>query len=483
MAAQRERRVFIHTLGCDKNLVDSEALLGRFAGRGIIPEREPEKADIWVLNTCGFIEAARRDSEEAIATFAREKGARTLVVTGCLAQEHGDDIARRHPGVDVVGGVGEFDRVVEAAVAGFAEWLRVPAVEASYTGLVKRALLTPAHVAFVKIGEGCNQKCTFCRIPLIRGTLRSRPAAEIEAEVRGLADGGVSEVQLVSQNTSDYGRGTGEDLEGLLARLGEIDGLRRIRLLYLYAGLFPAERALRILGLPKVAPYLDLPVQHASPRILKAMRRPGDPAKATAFFRELRRERPDVVLRTTALLGFPGEEEDDVEMLADFLAEVEFDHLGTYRYSPEAGTPAADLPGRVAPEEVADREARILDLQAEVAGRRMGARLGETHDVVLDEASTDPARAAELTAALAEGTWLDPAARRQAEAWRRRGGRLALGRSHHFGYDLDGVVVLPVPAGESWRPGDWLQARFTGATPYDVWAHPVPGAGAERDSA
>lgn len=483
MASPRERRVFIHTLGCDKNLVDSEALLGRFADRGVIPEREPARAHIWVLNTCGFIEAARRDSEEAIAAFAREKGGRTLVVTGCLAQEHGDAIARRHPEVDVVGGVGEFDRVVDAAVAGFAEWLRVPAVEASYTGLVKRSLLTPAHVAFVKIGEGCNQKCTFCRIPLIRGTLRSRPAAEIEEEVRGLAAGGVTEVQLVSQNTSDYGRGTGEDLEGLLARLGAVDGLRRLRLLYLYAGLFPAARALRILALPKVAPYLDLPVQHASPRILKAMRRPGDPAKAAAFFRELRRERPDVVLRTTALLGFPGEEEDDVELLADFLAEVEFDHLGTYRYSPEAGTPAADMPGRVAPEEVADREARILDLQAEVAGRRMGARLGETHTVVLDETEPESGRAAELTAALADGTWLDAATRRQAQNWRRRGGRLALGRSHHFGYDLDGVVVLPVPAGETWRPGDWLEARFTGATPYDVWADPVPGVRAERESA
>jgi ribosomal protein S12 methylthiotransferase len=483
MTTLRAKRVFIHTLGCDKNLVDSEALLGRFADRGVVPESAPELADIWVLNTCGFIEAARRDSEEAIATFAREKGGRTLVVTGCLAQEHGDAIARRHPEVDVVGGVGEFDRVVEAAVAGFAEWLRVPALEASYEGLVKRRLLTPAHVAFVKIGEGCNQKCTFCRIPLIRGTLRSRPVAEIVQEVQVLAAGGVAEVQLVSQNTSDYGRGTGEALEGLLTQLGAIDGLRRIRLLYLYAGLFPASRALRILALPKVAPYLDLPIQHASARILRAMKRPGDPARAAAFFRELRRERPDVVLRTTVLLGFPGEEEEDVEQLADFLAEVEFDHLGTYRYSPEAGTPAATLDGRVAGEEVADREARILDLQAEVAGRRMAARLGEAHAVVIDEATPEPERAGELLDSLADGAWSNEVTRREALAWRRGGGAVALGRSHHFGYDLDGVVVLPVPAGRTWRPGDWLEARFTGATPYDVWALPVSSAGAERESA
>ena len=168
------RRVYCHTLGCDKNLVDSEALLGRFANRGVAMTSDPDEADILVLNTCGFIEAARRDSEDTIADFCAAKGHHTLVVTGCLAQEQGDAIARKYPEVDVVGGVGEFDRVVEAAVAGFADWLAVPALEASYEGLVKRPLLTPDHVAFVKIGEGCNQKCTFCRIPLIRGTLRSR---------------------------------------------------------------------------------------------------------------------------------------------------------------------------------------------------------------------------------------------------------------------------------------------------------------------
>jgi ribosomal protein S12 methylthiotransferase len=470
------RRVYCHTLGCDKNLVDSEALLGRFASSGVMPTADPDEADIWVLNTCGFIEAARADSFAAIGEFAAAKGDRTLVVTGCLAQEQGLAIARDHPEVDVVGGVGEFERVVSAALAGFADWLAVPAVEARYEGLVRRPLLTPPHVAFVKLGEGCNQKCTFCRIPLIRGTLRSRPIEEITAEVRALVAGGVGEVQLVSQNTSDYGRGTGEDLESLLGELSAIDGLRRIRLLYLYAGLFPARRALRILEMPRVVPYLDLPVQHASPRILKAMRRPGDPQKAAAFFAELRRERPDVVLRSTALLGFPGEEEEDVEQLLDFLAEVEFDHLGTYRYSPEHGTPAATMDDRPDPEEVADREARVLDLQSEISGRRMQGRLGERFEVVVDEV-VDPgdadqqARAGELVDALQAGRWREPGDRQRAEEHAAAGGRLALGRSEHFGYDLDGVVVLPA---DGLHAGDWTSAVFTGATPWDVWAEPVP---------
>ncbi|HOX26524.1 MAG TPA: 30S ribosomal protein S12 methylthiotransferase RimO [Candidatus Krumholzibacteria bacterium] len=473
---QPNRRVYCHTLGCDKNLVDSEALLGRFAARGVEAVADPEAADIWLVNTCGFIEAARRDSDDAIAAFAAAKGERTLVVTGCLAQEHGDEIRARHPEVDVVGGVGEFDRVVAAALAGFADWLAVPALEARYEGLVKRPLLTPPHVAFVKIGEGCNQTCTFCRIPLIRGTLRSRPIAAIVDEVRGLVDGGVREIQLVSQNTSDYGRGTGEDLEALLAALAAVADLRRIRLLYLYAGLFPAERALRILELPKVVPYLDLPIQHASPRLLRAMRRPGDPAKAAAFFRTLRRERPDVVLRSTALVGFPGEEEEDVEQLLDFLAEVRFDHLGTYRFSPERGTPAALLADRPADEEVADREARVLDLQSGISGARMADRLGESFEIVIDEllapgAPDSRERASELGGALLDGVWRTPADRAQAAALIAAGPRLALGRSLHFGYDLDGVVVLPATG--DLGPGEWCTGRFTGATPWDVWAERV----------
>jgi len=470
------RRVYCHTLGCDKNLVDSEALLGRFAGQGVEAVDDPEAADIWLINTCGFIEAARLDSNETIAAFAAAKGHRTLVVTGCLAQEQGPAIQSNHPAVDVIGGVGEFDRLVRAALAGQGEWLAVPAISARYEGMQGRRLLTPPHVAFVKLGEGCSQTCTFCRIPLIRGELRSRPIDEIVDEVQGLAAGGVREVQLISQNTSDYGRGTGEDLELLLERLASVDQLRWIRLLYLYAGMFPVERALRLLELPRVVPYLDLPVQHASPRLLRAMRRPGDPERSARFFATLRRERPDLVLRTTVLLGFPGEEEEDIEQLLDFMAEVEFDHLGTYRYSPETGTPAAAMSGRPDPETVADREARVLDLQAEISGRRLAARLGQTFPVVVD-AVLEPAlpdqweRAVELTDALLEGTWLEEAGRERLRATLAQGERLALGRSHHFGYDLDGGVLMPAAA--DLVAGTWLEATFTGATAWDVWAEPT----------
>ena len=255
-----------------KNLVDSEALLGRFVRDGVRPVDDPEEADIWVLNSCGFIDAARADSEETLRDMADRKEDRILVVTGCWSQEHGEDIRQRFPGVDVVAGVGKFDEVVAAVregrgSAGLAQAntefpLAGPPIvsdpmTAPYVGLLDRPLLTPGHLAFVKIGEGCNCTCTFCRIPLIRGKLRSRPAAEVVAEVRSLVARGVTEIQLVSQNTSDYGRDTGEDLMGLVTALDGIDGLRSMRLLYLYAGLVSVDDLRRILELERVAPYLE----------------------------------------------------------------------------------------------------------------------------------------------------------------------------------------------------------------------------------
>ncbi|MFN2370019.1 MAG: MiaB/RimO family radical SAM methylthiotransferase [Candidatus Krumholzibacteriia bacterium] len=488
-------KVWCATLGCDKNLVDSEALLGRFALRGVQPVGDPEEADIWVLNTCGFIDAARADSADTVGQLAAAKQGRTLVVCGCWSQEHGDSIQARWPQVDVVAGVGQFDRVVAACVgeeaaaaapapgpaafplAGPAAPLVSDPMEAHYVGMLDRPLLTPPHVAFVKIGEGCNFGCTFCRIPLIRGKQRSRPVAEVAEEVRRLVGRGVTEIQLVSQNTSDYGRDTGESLLELVRALDAVPGLRRQRLLYIYAGLVTVDDLKRLLDLPTVAPYLDIPVQHASPRILRAMRRPGGDRTSPAFFAALRAHRPDLVLRSTALLGFPGEEEEDVALLADFLAEVRFDHLGTYRYSPEAGTPSAALPDPVPAEVAMDREALIADLQAEISLERQTDRLGGRFAVVVDrvEAADDPdSGLPDVLDAVLEGAWRDEAEREALRGVLAAGAPVAVGRSHHYGYDIDGVVILPAAG---LVPGSWLTAAFLGASPYDTWARPVDGAG------
>lgn len=498
------RRVWCATLGCDKNLVDSEALLGHFAGRGALIVPEPDDADIWVLNTCGFIDAAREDSARTLQEMCEAKSHRLLAVCGCWSQEHGEMIRERFPQVDVVAGVGQFANVVaaclgeappaapvlapafplagppaagrarDAAPGGSAPGLIVPAATAAYGGLVDRPLLTPDHVAFVKIGEGCNCHCTFCRIPLIRGPQRSRPVDEIVAEVRALAGRGVREIQIVSQNTTDYGRETGETLLQLVTALSGIADLRWIRLLYLYSGLVSADDLRRLLDLPRVAPYLDLPIQHASPRLLKAMKRPGGEKSSPAFFRRLREDRDDLVLRTTVLLGFPGEEDEDVEQLADFLAEVRFDHVGTHHFSPETGTPAARFDEQVPGEVVLDREALITDLQSGLSLERQEERLGRTYDVVIDEVVPGDERGEagldDVAESLAEGTWQGRRERLDFDGVVGSAVSLALGRSYHFGYDLDGGVLLP---GTGLRPGDVVKARFAGVTPYDVWGEPT----------
>ncbi len=478
-------KVWCATLGCDKNLVDSEALLGRFAGQGVQTVQAPEDADIWVLNTCGFIEAARIDSLETVRELAAAKEGRTFVVCGCWSQEHGDWIRKEFPEVDIVAGVGQFDKVVAAClektvpagsgVDAAAFPLAGPIVDdpmtAPYTGLVDRPLLTPAHIAFVKIGEGCNFSCSFCRIPMIRGKQRSRPVAEIVHEVCGLVDRGVVEVQIVSQNTSDFGRDTGEDLLQLVTALDGIEGLRRIRLFYLYSGVVTADDLLRLLDLERVVAYLDLPVQHAAPRLLKAMRRPGEAHTSTDFFHRLRSARPDLVLRSTALLGFPGEEDEDVSVLADFLAEVQFDHLGTYRYSPEQGTSSFALPDRVPPEVILDREALIQGIQEEISLSRQSCRLGRKFEVLVDrvvpEADILEEGWSEVLASLAGGgsagdglVGVQPCDHQ---------GPLAIGRSYHFGYDVDGVVLLP---GQNLIPGTFVEAEFSKVTATDVWALP-----------
>jgi ribosomal protein S12 methylthiotransferase len=494
------RKVFCATLGCDKNLVDSEALLGRFALQGVRAVTDPAEADIWVLNSCGFIDAARSDSEATLRELCAAKEDRTLVVCGCWSQEHGARIRTRFPEVDVVAGVGQFDQVVAACVgeaaptpppirpfeiappaaASGAEALIVDPMVAPYVGLVDRPLLTPPHVAFVKIGEGCNCACTFCRIPLIRGKQRSRPRAEIVTEVRNLVARGVSEIQLVSQNTSDYGRDTGEKLFDLVRDLDALAGLDCIRLLYLYSGMVSVDDLRRLLDLPAVAPYLDLPIQHASPRLLKAMKRPGGEKSSARFFRSLREGRPGLVLRSTALLGFPGEEDEDVALLADFLAEVRFDHLGTHRYSAEAGTPSAGMADKVPDEVALDRAALITDLQEEISLGRQEERLGQVHDVVIDAVVSpgpdDPHGLAEVLDALADGSWCDEREREAVAGVGESGVSFAVGRSYHFGYDLDGVVVLPAGAagpGGRLRPGERLRAEFRGVTAYDVWARPA----------
>jgi len=458
------KRVFCATLGCDKNLVDSETLLGRFALKGVEAVEDPAAADIWILNSCGFIEASRSDSEETLQALIDMKETQVLVVFGCWSQEHDAMIKERYPEVDIIAGVGQFDKVVAACVGESAPESKLQSfpmagaevpvktiiddpMAVKYSGMIGRPLLTPQHMAFVKIGEGCNCHCTFCRIPMIRGKQQSRFIADIEKEVQSLVQRGVTEIQLVSQNTSDFGRETGENLLDLVRVLNKVDGLKMMRLLYMYAGLVTVDDLLRILEFEKVAPYFDLPIQHASPRILKAMKRPGGETSSPRFFQALRREHPDLVLRSTALLGFPGEDDNDISLLEDFLAEVQFDHLGTYRYSPEEGTAAAGLPGRVPDEVILDREARIMDLQTDISQARQKTRLGKVFDVVVDKIITyeeaEDEGLPELVDSLDDAVWSDDDQYQIFSNLRDLGKTLAVGRSRQSTPGLQIQHVAP----------------------------------------
>jgi ribosomal protein S12 methylthiotransferase len=446
-------KIHTMTIGCDKNLVDSEILLGKFKNRGLLPTLVQDDADVWVLNTCGFIDAARKDSYDAIADLCNRKDGRTLIVIGCLSQEHSQEISDRFPEVDHIAGVGNFDQVIETVFAGkkLVEISDPDLIE--YSGFNSREILTPPHIAFVKISEGCNYSCSFCRIPRIRGKQQSRLIVDIVSEVRNLAANGVVEIMVVSQNTSDFGRDTGENLLQLVTELSKVDGIIWIRLLYLYPGIIKTEDFLKIMSTDKIVPYLDMPIQHASPNLLRAMNRPFDINKTKKLFHDLRNMNPAITLRTTILLGFPGEEESDIELTADLMNEIRFDHLGTYRYSPEEGTSGAKLELTVDQEEVVDREARLMDLQSEHSLQRQLGRKNSDQLLLID--SIEPATHwKELISDFPEsGLLLNQS--------------VAVARSVNLGYEIDGVVLLDAT---NLQAGQWVNAKLVDVTAYDAFA-------------
>lgn len=459
-ASARERTVYLDTLGCEKNTVDSEGALGLLLQRGFRVVADPRDAGLIVLNTCGFLDSARRESIDRLRELAADKGNAQLVAMGCLVQGGTHDLARVVPGIDAVLGVGQYDRLVDLFEGQAAGPLASPD-EAPYAGYGVRALLTPQHVAHVKLAEGCNQSCSFCKIPALRGKQRSRRVPEILEEVHRLVAEGVREVILIAQNSSAYGI----DLPGqprldeLCRALAGIGQLRWIRVMYAYPPMFTLKLAREVYAIDKVVDYLDIPIQHASAGVLERMNRGYDPERLRRQIDSLRELRPDIMLRTTALLGFPGETEDDVVALMDFLDDVGFDHLGTFVYSHEEKTPAFAWDDDVDPHEKEDRRARVEALQWEIGMARKQAWLGRETDVVIDEVFEDG------DDALLESVAVEAGHDRR-ESWR---GPVAFGRTEGFCYDVDGGVWLD---GEGRAPGDLVRVRLEACGPYDFLAHP-----------
>jgi len=436
-------KVHLVSLGCPKNQVDSELMLGLLARAGVEPA-PAEEADCLIVNTCAFIDRAREESVETILELARWKAtgpARHLVVTGCLPQRYGGELLAELPEVDAILGTGELHRIVEVVsrLDGRREWVAGAPPGYLYPATAPRLRLARVPYAYVKIAEGCDMGCTFCAIPAMRGRHRSRPLADIVSEVEALATEGVKEVVLVSQDTLAYGkdrRGEG-DFGDLLLALSET-AAPWIRHLYLHPA-HVTDRLIAKLVKARALPYIDLPIQHADDGILRAMRRGVTRRRMAEIIRAFRGALPGLTLRTTVLVGFPGETEGAFETLLEFVEEHRFDRLGVFTYSREEGTPAAEMDAQV-PEEVAAERARLVqETQDRVAWERQQALLGQVAEVLVDGESQDPAF-----------------------AWE--------GRTRGQAPEIDGVVYLREPG---LAPGQFVHARIVGVEGYELVGEPL----------
>src|SRR3954447_21186096 len=382
------------SLGCAKALVDSERIITRLRAEGYAIAPSYDVADVVVVNTCGFLVSARAESLEAIGEAIEENG--KVVVTGCLGADP-SAVRAIHPKVMAVTGPHQYEAVLEAVHAA------VPPPHAPFLELVppQGLRLTPRHYAYLKISEGCNNRCSFCIIPKLRGDLVSRPAADVLAEAEALVAGGAKELLVISQDTSAYGvdlRYAASDWRGREIRARILDLTRElgslgawVRLHYVYP--YPhVDEVIPLMAEGRILPYLDIPFQHASPTVLKAMRRPANQERVLERIRRWREVSPDLTLRSTFIVGFPGETDADFAYLLDWLDEAQLDRVGCFKYEPVEGAPANDLPGAV-PEEVrAERFARFMARQQAISAARLAAKVGRTLDVIVDEAGEDGAR-------------------------------------------------------------------------------------------
>lgn len=429
------------SLGCDKNLVDTEVMLGMLASRGYQMVEEETQADVIVINTCCFVHDAKEESIQNIlemAEYKKEGRLKALIVTGCLAQRYRQEILDEIPEVDAVLGTTAYDKILDAideALKGhhtltLADTDLLPEVE------TKRLVTTGGHFAYLKIAEGCDKHCTYCIIPKIRGNFRSVPMEQLLSEAEYLAEQGVKELILVAQETTLYGKDLyGEkSLHKLLRELCKISGIRWIRILYCYPEEIYDELIQVMKEEKKICHYLDLPIQHASDRILKRMGRRTTRAQLTAIIEKLRKEIPDIVLRTTLITGFPGETEADHQEVMEFVDEMEFDRLGAFTYSPEEGTSAETMEGQIPEEVKEERRDEIMELQQEISLEKGNDRIGQELLVMIEGKVS--------------------------------GESAYIARTYGDAPKVDGYIF--VQTGELLMTGDFAKVRVTGALEYDL---------------
>ena len=385
------KKVLFISLGCDKNLADSEEMLGMLVERGYEITNDETEAEIIVINTCAFIHDAKEESVNTILEMAKYKEAGTLkalLVTGCLAQRYKEEIVQEIPEVDGVLGTASYDEILAALDHIFAgeSFLKFKDIDTLPKNSKKRVVTTGGYFEYLKIAEGCDKHCTYCIIPKLRGSFRSVPMEQLLEQAQYLADQGVRELILVAQETTVYGKDLyGEkSLHILLKKLCEIPGILWIRILYCYPEEIYPELIQTMKEEPKICHYLDLPIQHCSDKILKKMGRRTTKQELVEIVETLRKEIPDILLRTTLITGFPGETQEDHEELMEFIDTMEFDRLGVFTYSPEEDTPAAKMPEQVDEEVKLDRQAELMELQQEISLDKGNAKIGSVVEVMIE---------------------------------------------------------------------------------------------------
>lgn len=425
------KRFYIHTLGCPKNQVDSSSLCSAMTDGGLLETDAPEDADFILVNTCGFIEEAKEESiEHILEIIERKSPGQKAIVFGCLAQRYREELRRELPEVDAIFGVESFHEILEFIKL----WGNNSVADRTLSHRERSS-----SYAYLKIAEGCNRRCTFCVIPSIRGALRSYPPERVLEEARRLVEEGVKEIILVAQDITSYGldRG-GFKLHQLVREMASIEGEFWIRLLYLYPSMIDDELMEVIREEDKVCPYLDIPVQHSEERILRLMGRGGSSETFKELFQRLREGIPGVVLRTTVIVGFPSETDEEFERLLDFVKEVGFDRLGVFRYSREEGTEAYRMKGHI-PEEVKwERYHEVMKTQAEISYKKNLTLINRKFQVLTDGIDGD----------------------------------MVIARYYGQAPEIDGIVII-YGLGEGIRPGRFVDVRITDADEYDLRAEVV----------
>ena len=436
------------SLGCDKNTVDSEIMIQLLAEKGYEIVKEDDQADVIVVNTCGFIQDAKEESINTLIEMGQYKESgklKALVATGCLAERYADQIFEELPEVDAVVGTGSYEKIVDVVEELIHGGRGIRAQEDAGQrdlGYRKRVLTTPGYYGYVKIAEGCDNRCTYCVIPKLRGPFRSRKEEDILREVRDMAEEGVKELMIVAQDITKYGK----DLDGvsrlpeLLKKIAQVDGIHWIRLLYCYPEDITPELIQVIAEEPKIVHYVDMPIQHCSDGVLKRMGRHHTKQQLLDVIQALRKAVPDIALRTTLITGFPGETEEDFQEMREFIQEVRFDRLGVFAYSQEEDTPAARMPDQIPEEEKERRKDILMELQQRISSEKSQEMVGESLEVIIE--GQIPGEEEE------EGT------------------KVYSARTYRDAPDIDGFLFLS--SSQEYLSGDFVQAQVVGAYEYDL---------------